>query len=258
MVHSPDIRSLLWNVELLRAYQTGKDKVVELEEEVERMRQEAAQLQQQVEYLSQCQWPREMALWPPERRTFGKGMREELRLVNLGKPVGGGVEGNGGLGMNGVGRHEAEPEGDPIERNPNMRTENVNTRGDKWDFEKLVDKWKSHVREDRTRRKPWLDAVAGEGAAEATGLPRHPSGMDYYPAQARRMRSELERGMNNSPGGDATNGGNTPNGASPQRDKGPRPIRKNISIISDWDDTTMMRQTMRDEQSKRAADSMNK
>ncbi|RMZ92620.1 hypothetical protein DV736_g171, partial [Chaetothyriales sp. CBS 134916] len=138
MSHLPDTRALLWNTELLRAFQSQKDRVCAIEEDMERLQQEANQLQQQVEYLSLCQWPREMAQWPPERHTYSKKMREELRLVNPLKPPP---------------RTEGESEPEYLERlAPGGPNENVNTRIDKWDFDKLVSKWKTHVREDRGRR----------------------------------------------------------------------------------------------------------
>lgn len=230
MTHTPEIRTLVWNVELLRAYQTQKTRVDDLEEELERLKQEAAQLQQQVDYLSQCQWPREMALWPPERRTFGKQMREELRLVNLHKPPPGVAKREDGGGGETNGTPNAEGT-DPIEGNPNMRTENVNTRLDKWDFEKLVNKWKAHVKEDRTRRRPWLDAVAGDGAREGADGPRHPSGMDFYPSQLRHWKSDGDREANGKVDGEK---GDEDRGEQVrENDRGPRPIKKNISIISD-------------------------
>ncbi|KAL2414138.1 hypothetical protein ABEF95_003543 [Exophiala dermatitidis] len=144
MVHPPEIRSLLWQVELLRAYNTEQQRVAELEEKLESLQQEANQLQQQVEYLSRCQWPREMALWPPERRTFGQAMRDEIRSINLNKLPG-----------------AERPE------DVSFLGDGVNTKGDKWDFDKLVSKWKAHIREDKNRRMPQSQAVT-DNTAKAT------------------------------------------------------------------------------------------
>ncbi|RMZ86253.1 hypothetical protein DV737_g69, partial [Chaetothyriales sp. CBS 132003] len=135
MSRPPDARALLWSTELLRAFQSQKDRVCAIEEDMERLQQEANQLQQQVEHLSLCQWPREMAQWPPERHTYSKKMREELRLINPLKPTP---------------RAQGESDADDVELlAPGGPGENVNTRLDKWDFDKLVSKWKTHVREDR-------------------------------------------------------------------------------------------------------------
>ncbi|KAK6373956.1 hypothetical protein LTS17_007926 [Exophiala oligosperma] len=162
MVHPLEVRSLLWQIELLRSYNNEQQKVSELEEKLESLQQETNQLQQQVEYLSRCQWPREMALWPPERKTFGASMREELRLMNLNKLPG------------------AEGAEDYIQL-----PESVNTRGDKWDFDKLVNKWKTHIREDRNRRIPPSSSQThtplvdgAKGTAELKRSQTEPSGMN--------------------------------------------------------------------------------
>ncbi|OAP56576.1 hypothetical protein AYL99_08688 [Fonsecaea erecta] len=200
MAHPIEIRNLLWQVELLRAYNTEQQRVQEMEEKLERLQQEANQLQQQVEYLSRCQWPREMALWPPERRTFGASMREELRQMSLNKvPVG-----------------SAGP--DAPEEMVSLPTENVNTRqGDKWDFDKLVNKWKAHVKEDKNRRMPQalvsMDGTGGLGGPPAVKV-----------AELKKTKSES-----------GTNG--LSNGQSPisvdERRKSGRNPKGNISIISD-------------------------
>ncbi|KIV85069.1 hypothetical protein PV11_00804 [Exophiala sideris] len=187
MVHPPEVRNLLWQVELLRSYRTEQEKVAEIEEKLESLQQEANQLQQQVEYLSRCQWPREMALWPPERKAFGPSMREELRLINLSKVPGA------------EGAEEAA-----------SLAENVNTRGDKWDFDKLVNKWKTHIREDKTRRIPQSHPTGEGGGAKVAEL----------------KKSQSEPGVNG-----------LSNGQSPsveERRKSMRNQKGNISIISDY------------------------
>ncbi|RMZ81385.1 hypothetical protein DV738_g2206, partial [Chaetothyriales sp. CBS 135597] len=149
--HPPDARALLWNTELLRAFQSQKDRVSAMEEELDRLQQEASQLQQQVEYLSQCQWPREMAQWPPERHSYSKKMREELRLVNP---------------LKGPQRADGESGSDYLERLESGGDNNnsTNPHVDKWDFDKLVNKWKTHVREDRGRNGVSPSAAAQDGS----------------------------------------------------------------------------------------------
>lgn len=186
MVHPLEVRNLLWQVELLRSYNTEQQKVVELEEKLESLQQEANQLQQQVEYLSRCQWPREMALWPPERRAFGPSMREELRLINLSKVPG--AEGTDEVAS---------------------LADNVNTRGDKWDFDKLVNKWKTHIREDKTRRIPQSQPTGEGGAAKVAEL----------------KKSQSEPGVNGLSNGQSSSGD--------ERRKSMRNQKGNISIISD-------------------------
>ncbi|OAL27063.1 hypothetical protein AYO20_09871 [Fonsecaea nubica] len=203
MAHPTEIRNLLWQVELLRAYNTEQQKVQEMEEKLERLQQEANQLQQQVEYLSRCQWPREMALWPPERKTFGSSMREELRLMSLNKAPAGSAR------------------ADAPDDMASMPSENVNTRqGDKWDFDKLVNKWKAHVKEDKNRRMPQaLTSVDGAGGTGG-GTPVVKVG------ELKKTQSEPGIGMN------GLSNGQSPTSADERRKSGRNP-KANISIISD-------------------------
>lgn len=89
------------------------------EERLERVQQEANQLQSQVEMLSKCQWPREMALWPPERVPIGENTVKEMRYEIKKK-----IDESGGGGEGNVVR---------------------------WDFERLLGKWKKIIREDKNR-----------------------------------------------------------------------------------------------------------
>lgn len=185
MAHPVEVRNLLWQVELLRGYHSEQQKVAEVEEKLEVLQQEANQLQQQVEYLSRCQWPREMALWPPERHTYAASMREEIRLINPGKIP----------GADGVENLIGTPE-------------NINTRGDKWDFDKLVNKWRAHVKEDRIRRMPQFQPSTDGGGRKLAEL----------------KKSQSEPGVNGLSNG------------QPPNDENRRPTKSskgNISIISD-------------------------
>lgn len=244
MTHPPEIRDLLWHIELLRAFQDQKDKVEQLEEKMDELQQEANQLQQQVEYLSQCQWPREMALWPPERRTFPRKMREELRLVNLQKPI----PGPGGERDRAGGGSEMGEDG----VDPSVQTENINVRGDKdkWDFDKLVGKWRAHVKEDRQRRTPFVQSTSGGGGVAASGAGGGTGGTGLHwlgesnktttPAELRRGKNEGERNGTNGGMGSGAGGSGSPalgNGSNEHVDKraiSGDGVRKKISIISDW------------------------
>lgn len=122
----------LWSIELLRAFKTGQKKLDEANDRITRISQEAFQLQQQIEYLSKCQWPREMALWPPERNTFSSAIEKELRK-------GDSTTGTSLANVNSYGTTiVSHTLGGPDD--------------DRWDFDKIVNKWKRHVREDRARR----------------------------------------------------------------------------------------------------------
>lgn len=174
MAHPPEIRDLLWHVDLLRALQGQRQRVDALEEEMEVLRQEAAVLGQQVEYLSKCQWPREMALWPPERVGLSRNLVEEVRLMNLQKPVPGAVPKNdegpgagaGGAGA-GYGQRSRGQDADEEYVDPSVQVDNVNLyqTKDKWDFDRLVGKWRNHIKEDRQRRMPYIQSTGGPNAS---------------------------------------------------------------------------------------------
>lgn len=121
-----------WTLEVLRAFATKSQKNKELEEKLETLTTEANRLQEQVEYLSRCQWPRELALWPPEPVRFSKMASEEIRGINLDVEDARNDAGrSGGTGV--------------------MTSKEVS---EKWEYEKLVGKWRRRVREDRNRRMP--------------------------------------------------------------------------------------------------------
>jgi hypothetical protein len=138
-VLSPEERQEAWLLELMRALATKSQKVKDLEEKLETLTSEANRLQGQVEHLSRCQWPRELALWPPEPVRFSKIAAEEVRGINLDteESQDGGKSGGSGV----------------------MTTKEVNER---WDYEKLVGKWRRRVREDRSR-KNGMAAAGGPG-----------------------------------------------------------------------------------------------
>ena len=229
MAHTPDIRDLLWHVELLRAFQTQKDRASDLEERMEQLQQEANHLQQQIEYLSKCQWPREMALWPPDRHIFSRKMAQELHLVNLRKNTPGHID-----------TVAREREGsDDID--DSVKTDDINTRGDKdkWDFEKLVSKWRTHVREDKQRRTPYIQSTEKSNASPATSAPS--AGMHWIGEKGLRTTTPVQWIPN--PPKESSEGVNGVNGSGTKtpdvEEEKRRRMRnaagwKNISIISDF------------------------
>jgi hypothetical protein len=124
---SEEQRTKQWQLELARAFVNEQEKRKEAEERVERVQEEAAQLQAQVEMLSRCQWPREMALWPPERVPVGNKVMKELRLE--------------------LKKNNTSNTGYGDEDGSDSRGE-----GARWNFERLVGKWKNVVKEDKARR----------------------------------------------------------------------------------------------------------
>ena len=264
MAHPAEARDALWHIELLRAFQSQKDKATEMEERMDELAQERNQLKQQVEYLSRCQWPREMALWPPDRLTYGKKMREEIRLVNLQRPAGAVLRASGagasGAGSGPASMSRAKSEGagpedvaggaaggyggaggglgaeatDDDEDNPNMVTENVNTRGDKWDLDKLVGKWKAYVKEDRLRRAPWAtQSQAGiNGSGGFSGSPVTDAIVGKAPGSTHLHATT--NGADGSPGLSVTTGSGEGEGLGIRKDKKPFGKDNNVTIISDW------------------------
>jgi hypothetical protein len=116
---SDEQRRRQWQLELARALVSEQQKRKEADEQMARVAQEAGQLQAQVEMLSRCQWPREMALWPPDRVPIGDKVAKELWLERRKA----GAEGEDSVG--GAGR---------------------------WDFDRLVGKWKRVVKNDKSRK----------------------------------------------------------------------------------------------------------
>lgn len=149
MSHSTEQQYQLWTIELLRAYKNEQDKLKEANDRIARVTQEAGQLQQQIDYLSRCQWPREMALWPPERNTFSLAVQKELREGKL-SPT----------SLDSVNAYGSR-----------KNLEFMTTPEDRWDFEKLVERWRRHVREDRARRGGSMLPPLNDEATGRTGTP---------------------------------------------------------------------------------------
>jgi hypothetical protein len=93
--------------------------------------------------------------------------------------------------------------------------DNIHTRGDKWDFDKLVTKWKSYIKEDRNRRIP---------QQQQSGTPTE--GASIKIAELPKSYSE------SGPNGISTNGP-SPNGIEERR-RSMRNQKGNISIVSDF------------------------
>lgn len=161
---SPAAQASTWTLELLRAFRTASQKSTDLEAKLEALTAEANRLAGQVEHLSRCQWPREMALWPPEPVRFSRMAAEEIRGMNQD------AEGESGGGNRGVGRVGEGPVG---------QTKELEER---WDYERLVGKWRRRVREDRSRRS----GMAATSAGSASG-----GGSTAVPAGSRMI--ELQR-----------------------------------------------------------------
>ena len=138
-----------WSLELMRAFRTQAQKVTDLEDRLETLTAEANRLQGQVEHLSRCQWPREMALWPPEPVKFSKAAAEELRTTS----------------------HDAHLESEDMARAGGGGRDAMSTKEitERWDYDRLVGKWRRRVREDRTRRTG--TGLVAAGSAPTTAIP---------------------------------------------------------------------------------------
>ena len=118
-----------WKIELIRAYAREQADHETTREEVKRLKAEVEALQRQIEQLGQCQWPREMALWPPERTYVPREVMTKLPALGGDKNL------------------------------VRTETEDDDSIGDKarsqmkFDYDRLVNKWKKVVREDTVRNR---------------------------------------------------------------------------------------------------------
>ena len=109
-----DRKQDVWKIELMRAFAREGARRKEKDDHLHRVEQEARRLQNEVDMLSRCQWPREFALFPPERRTASTAVSKEFQ------------QDFGPSSLRG--------------------TESY------WDYDNLVQKWKKAVLEDTARR----------------------------------------------------------------------------------------------------------
>ncbi len=126
-----------------------------MEESLEAVMAEARQLSGQVEYLSRCQWPREMALWPPERRPIRSNIIRKLESGAVREPEW---------------RKRAPGQGAAAEVDSHQQDEDEDEDDKRWDYDTLVRKWKKVVREDAVRKRglalpvPITPVTAGGGS----------------------------------------------------------------------------------------------
>lgn len=73
-----DVRRDQWQLEITRAYVRETEKRKSLDEQLDRVQQEANQLRTQVVKLGSCQWPREFALFPPDFLPLPREVAKEL------------------------------------------------------------------------------------------------------------------------------------------------------------------------------------
>jgi hypothetical protein len=210
---TPEEKRSTWSLELMRAFRTQAQKVTDLEDRLETLTSEANRLQGQVEHLSRCQWPREMALWPPEPVKFTKLAAEEIRTINLDSP-----SGNKDTGRNGGGSRDA------------LSTKEITER---WDYDRLVGKWRRRVREDRTRRTG-TGMVAAAATATATPTINTPG--------SRLIELQREESSATPPLLNGNGGGNSgPAANAEQRRKSTRQSQQQQQLVTshaDQDDHT--------------------
>ena len=169
---SEEQRTKQWQLELARAFVSEQEKRKEAEEHVERVQQEANQLQAQVDMLSRCQWPREMALWPPDRVPVGKEVVRELRLERKKNDVESDTSVGGSAGEAG-----------------------------RWDFDRLVGKWKKVVREDKSRRMGMMAAHQRPPDTPSITLPQQlPPQVAASSAHAAETQGSSSGGVTNGEG----------------------------------------------------------
>lgn len=116
-----------WHLEILRAYARESEKRTTIEDQLARVQQEANLLRAQVEKLSCLQYPREFALFPPESIPIAKDIARDL----------------------------------------SNKTDGGATGAEKWDFDRIVGKWKKAVQEDRKNHR----VTTGSLSAAVQALP---------------------------------------------------------------------------------------
>lgn len=178
----PEQQYSLWMVELLKAFKSEQDKLKEANDKITRISQEAVQLQQQIDYLSRCQWPREMALWPPERNTFSSAVQKELQK-NDSTTVSSSLAVVDSYGI------------------PNVSHTLGGIGDDRWDFENIVNKWRRHIREDRARRGGGGGGSGGGGGGTMGPPPTeaHVGDSGTPPSTLRKSTSDIS-GLHNGHG----------------------------------------------------------
>ena len=148
----------VWQIELARAFALEQRKRKEAEDRVEAVMAEARQLSVQVEHLSRCQWPREMALFPPERKPISSNVIREMRADAVRQAKRRKIHScNGNVGEAFVDTEDDEDDEDDS----------------RWDYDTLVRKWKKIVSEDAVRKRglnvpspntPISSSAAGAGS----------------------------------------------------------------------------------------------
>ncbi|KAJ5173159.1 hypothetical protein N7492_005752 [Penicillium capsulatum] len=73
-----ETRREAWQLEIMRAFARETEKRKSVDEQLARVQQEANQLRAQVDRLGSCQWPREFALFPPDRLPLSRDVAREL------------------------------------------------------------------------------------------------------------------------------------------------------------------------------------
>ncbi|EPS33954.1 hypothetical protein PDE_08916 [Penicillium oxalicum 114-2] len=107
---SHETRREAWQLEITRAFAREVETRKSLEDQLARVQQEANQLRAQVERLGSCQWPREFALFPPDRLPIPRDVAREL-------------DAQGSV---------------------------IGPDSSRWDFDHVVSKWKRVVMHDKT------------------------------------------------------------------------------------------------------------
>ncbi|KAL9111546.1 MAG: hypothetical protein Q9227_004034 [Pyrenula ochraceoflavens] len=129
-----------WRLEILRAFARERNRREETEDRLARAQVEAKQLQAQVEMLSRCQWPREFALFPPERGTVGKRLAKD--------------------GIRDLQSQKHRVDGSDLRDRDDNEGQGI------WDYETVLGKWKRVVREETART---LGVIASQTGASSNG-----------------------------------------------------------------------------------------
>lgn len=163
---SPEVRRESWQLEITRAFAKEVEKRKSSDEQLARVQQEAEQLRLQVERLGSCQWPREFALFPPDKLPIPRDVAREL--------------------------DEQESQLGPDSA--------------RWDYDNVVAKWKRVVMHDKSMGQPGVgftgmdSSVSQPQSSIEVRVPRPGEDTSNHPNRLRPLQTTATM----SPGANAT------------------------------------------------------
>ena len=131
------VQQEIWQIELARAFASEMQKSKEMQGNLEAVMAEARRLSGQVECLSRCQWPREMALWPPDKKPIRSSVIKAMES----------------RAVTGAKRRKLNGHRGAAEIDGRYHAEDSDSDDNSWDYDILVEKWKNIIRQDAARKR---------------------------------------------------------------------------------------------------------